>query len=345
MNRHEEPLVSVVTPVYNGEDFLVECIESVLSQTYQNYEYLIVNNRSTDRTLDIALSYAQKDHRIRVHNNEEFLEVIANHNHAFQLILPSAKYCKIVSGDDYILPDCLRQLVELAEANPSVGIVGSYQQSGSRVRWQGFEYPVSVFPGHEVCRKIFLGSQWDFGFGSPTSILYRADLVRSTDEFYPDPSPHSDTSACFRELQNCDYGFVYQVLSFERTHEQTQSSRSAQLNRYLSAGLNDLLRYGPLFLSEGQFQRLVRERLKDYHRFLAINYFGRSQGEGFWTYHKGRLAELGYPLGRFQLAKSAIGLFFEEIVNPEQAIRKLRRRVLPTAEAARSGVARNASEA
>ena len=117
-------------------------------------------------------------------------------------MLPAAKYCKMVSGDDFILPDCLVQMVELAEANPSVGIVGSYQQSGKRVRWQGFGYPETVLSGRQVCRDTFLSDSIDFGFGSPTSLLYRADLVRDSKEFYPNPSPHSDTSACYKELRD-----------------------------------------------------------------------------------------------------------------------------------------------
>jgi len=52
----EQPLVNVLTPVYNGEAFLEECIESILRQTYRHYEYIIVNNRSKDRSLDIALA-------------------------------------------------------------------------------------------------------------------------------------------------------------------------------------------------------------------------------------------------------------------------------------------------
>ena len=54
MKLPKEPLVSVVTPVYNGEKYLEECIESVLNQTYKNWEYIILNNCSTDRTLEIA---------------------------------------------------------------------------------------------------------------------------------------------------------------------------------------------------------------------------------------------------------------------------------------------------
>ena len=329
MSKHEQPLVSVVTPVYNGADFLAECIESVLSQTYRNYEYLIVNNCSKDRTLDIALSYAAKDSRIRVYGNDTFLPVIANHNRAFSLISPSAKYCKVVSGDDFIFPDCLRQMVDLADANPSVGIVGSYQQSGKRVRWQGFGYPTTVLPGRQVCREVFLSSEPDFGFGSPTSILYRADLIRSRKEFYPNASPHSDTSACFKELEKCDFGFVYQVLSCERTHGRTQSARSAKINRYLSAGLNDLLRHGPAYLRDEEYQRLLKESLCAYHRFLAINYCGRSQGDDFWSYHRARLEELGHPLRRFQLVKAAMVLIAHEAMNPGQAVMKLRNRLFP----------------
>jgi len=325
MTGDNQRFVSVVTPVYNGEKYLAECIESVLNQTYSNFEYLIVNNCSKDRTLEVAQNYAKKDSRIRVHDNTEFLDVIANHNHAFRLISPSAKYLKVVSGDDFIFPDCLKQMVEFAEMHPSVGIVGSYQQSGDKVRWQGFRYPKVVMPGQELSRQMFLNSDQDFGFGTPTSILYRSDIVRSYREFYPNPSPHSDTSACFMALQSCDFGFIYQVLSGERTHEETQSSRSAQLNRYSSANLNDLLVYGPVFLSNEEFQFTLKLWLDRYHRFLAVHYFRRSQDEEFWRYHRGRLNELGFPLKRAQLVKAMLTLIWSEIRNPEHAIRKLRK--------------------
>ena len=84
----DKPLVSVVTPVYNGAAYLRECIESVLRQTYSNWEYIIVNNCSTDATQEIVEEYAKKDSRIRVHNNDVFLAIIANHNKAFRLDFP-----------------------------------------------------------------------------------------------------------------------------------------------------------------------------------------------------------------------------------------------------------------
>jgi glycosyltransferase involved in cell wall biosynthesis len=322
MAENVQPIVSVVTPVYNGEKYLPECIESVLSQTYKNYEYLIVNNCSKDGSLEIARRYARSDNRIRVHDNVEFLEIIANHNHAFRQISPSAKYCKVVSADDVILPDCLKQMVEFAEANPTVGIIGSYQQSGERVLWHGFPYPRTVFPGREVCRRIFLGENPGFGFGAPTSLLYRADLIRKVRDFFPDPSPHSDTSACFAAMQHNDYGFIYQLLSFERAHEATQSSKSAKINSYAPANLNDLLRYGRAFLTEPELKVAVQRMLNGYYRFLAINYFGKSQGPDFWIYHRNRLQEMGFPLKHFRLVKALLTLVWKELGNPELALRK-----------------------
>ena len=329
MTLHEEPLVTVLTPVYNMGHFLTECIESVLSQTYKNFEYIIVNNCSTDQSLQIALDYARKDNRIRVHNNERFVGVIENHNTAFRLISPAAKYCKVICADDLLLPECLTRTVEFAEANPSVGIVGSYQLSGERVLWQGFEYPRSVLPGREICRRIFLRGDKTFGFGSPTSILYRADLVRSTDAFYPNPSPHSDTSACFAQLRNCSYGFVYQVLSCERTHEATQTAKSRTMDRYSSAYLNDIIQYGPWYLNSEELAHVLNRQLKGYRRFLAISYFSGSGDQEFWDYHKSRLAELGYPLTRLQLLKAGVRAILQEVANPGQAAGKLWRRFSP----------------
>ena len=323
----EEPLVSVVTPVYNGEAYLAECIESVLGQTYKNFEYIIVNNCSKDRSLDIALACAKRDSRVRVHNNEKFVGVIENHNIAFSLISPAAKYCKVVSADDIIFPESIRRLVEVGEMHPSAGIIGSYQQSGKYIKWQGFPYPRAVMPGRDICRQIFLGGNPAFGFGTPTSLLYRADAVRDKGGFYPNASAEADTSACFKHLKDSEFGFVYQVLCYERTHEQTQSSKSAQLNRYAPSYLSDLLEYGPVYLSEEELERKVNEQLEYYYGFLAVSIIG-FKGKQFWDYHRSRLKELGHPLRTSRLLKAGLIKIAREILNPEQAVRKLRKRFL-----------------
>ena len=325
MRTPVEPLVSILTPVFNGDPFLAECIESVLAQTYKNFEYIIVDNCSKDASLEIARKYAGTDARIRVHSNQKFVGVIENHNIAFGLMSSAAKYCKVVSADDFIFPEYIERMVNLAEKHPSVGIVGSYQLSGSWIRWQGFEYRRDLIPGIEMCRRVFLGGERTFGFGSPTSLMYRADLVRRSGAFYPNSSAEADTSACFKHLKECDFGFVHQVLSYERTHPDTQSTKSAQLNRYAGSYLRDLIEYGPAYLTEGELSRRIKEQLDDYHRFLAGNLL-RRRGREFWEYHRARLQALGYGIRPWMLLKAGTIRGGRELLNPGHAVGRLWRR-------------------
>ncbi len=84
------------------------------------------------------------------HSNDSLLDIIANHNRAFCLSSPSSRYCKIVSADDWLFPECLERMVELAEAHPSVGIVGSYQLSGGGKSWQDWcvKWDQVPYPSH-----------------------------------------------------------------------------------------------------------------------------------------------------------------------------------------------------
>lgn len=324
MSQIEQPLVSVLTPVFNGEPYLAGCIESVLKQTYSNWNYTIVNNCSTDRTLEIAEEYARRDRRINVCSNEVLLDIIANHNRAFRLISPDSKYCKVVSADDWLFPECIARMVELAEANPSVGIVGSYQLSGGganwkswRVRWDELPFPSSVIPGQEVCRKHLL--TYLYVFGTPTSILYRSDLVRGQERFYPNSTAEADTSACYKCLQNTDFGFVHQVLSYERVHEAAMSATCRALNSYHSAWLSDVMEYGPFYLTKEELDGRSKEILRDYYEFLVKSVF-QSRDRAFWSYHKQRFSECGHPLSYVRLATGIGSKLVDSLFNPKRTI-------------------------
>lgn len=79
----ETPLVSIVLPVYNGEKYLASAIESILAQSYRNWELILVNDCSTDRSLEIMENYAGKDARIRVVQNAENLKLPRSLNAGF----------------------------------------------------------------------------------------------------------------------------------------------------------------------------------------------------------------------------------------------------------------------
>lgn len=322
------PLVSVVTPVYNGEDYLAECIESVLAQTYEYWEYIIVNNCSTDRTLEIANSYAKQDSRIRVYTNASFVTVMENHNISLRLISRESKYSKIVSADDWLFPECVARMVEFGEINPSAVIVGSYQLSGSdtkwEIKWEGLPYSSAVIHGQEICRWHLLGKP--YVFGTPTSSLYKSDLVRGIELFFPGVSRHADTTACYKHLQNTDYGFVHQVLSFERVHQQTESADGRRLDDYSSAYLGDLFDYGPVYLSKDELERRIDEVLSDYYRSLAVGAVN-FKGKEFWVYHKRFLEGRGYRLYNTRLARAVCMKLLDMLLNPKHTIEKLLRRV------------------
>ncbi len=337
MSGQEEPPVSVLTPAYNAEPYLSECIESVLAQTYQNFEYIIVNNNSTDGTLQIAQHYAGLDKRIRIYSNDKLLDVVASHNRAFQLASPSSKYCKIVSADDWLYPECLTRLVALAELHASVGIVGSYQLSGGgavwgdwRVRWAELPVPFSatysvgsVIPGREVCRTRLLGGP--YVFGSPTSTLYRADLVRKQERFFPNSRTEADTSACYQALQESDFGFVHQVLSYERDMHVHITTQARALNSYVSSDLANLQDYGPFFLSKEEYERRFRQLMDEYYLYLASSTL-KFRSSDFWDFQRGRLNDLGHPLSYAKLAKVISGKLIDLVLNPKDTTEKLIRK-------------------
>jgi len=119
------PLVSVLMPVYNGEKYLNEAIDSILSQTYSDFEFIIVNDGSTDKTEEIILSYA--DDRIRYVKNEENIRLIRTLNKGIDLA--KGKYIARMDADDISLPNRLEKQVTFMEENPRVGLLGSFYKS------------------------------------------------------------------------------------------------------------------------------------------------------------------------------------------------------------------------
>ena len=318
------PFVSVLTPVYNGGRYLVECIESVLKQRYDPWEYIIVNNCSTDDTAEIAARYAALDPRITVVTNTQFVSMPANHNIAFGLMAPASRYCKVVCADDWVAPDCIERLVRLAEKHPRVGIVGSYQLSAGRVRWTGLPETTEVIDGREVCRRSLL-TGLDV-FGTPTSSLYRTSVVRAVAPFFPHERPYADTTACYRALQSCDFGFVHEVLATERVHEDRLTTHAERLSMGDVAYLETLLEYGPVYLSPAELARRKQEVLAGYYRLLG-GCVWMLRGREFWQFHATRLKELGHPIAWRRVLKEAAAEALTELRSPVAALRKLIRAV------------------
>ncbi|MCA1801780.1 MAG: glycosyltransferase, partial [Rhodothermaceae bacterium] len=254
MGENNQPLVSVLTPVYNGGEYLVECIESVLKQSYGNWEYIIVNNCSTDNTLEIARYYETIDSRIRVVNNDVFLNQVQNLNNSLRQISGDSSYVKMVMADDWIFPDCIQKMVGVAESDPEIGLVSSYRLVHNKVKSDGLPYSRNIYDGREIGRLYIINQRNHFG--SETSMLFRADLIWKYDPFFKEDEYHTDTSACLRILTNGKFGFVHQVLSYTRRSnvELSATSFSLKYDTYSLSHLEFLIKYGRYFLTEKEYR-------------------------------------------------------------------------------------------
>ncbi len=327
MNTIAEPFVSIVTPVYNGEKFLEECIESVLSQSYQNWEYIIVNNCSRDRSLEIARRLTEHDKRVHIHDNTEFLSSIQNFNHSLRLISSKSKYCKIVHADDWIFPECVTQMVKVAEEYPTIGVVGSYRldgtsQEGTIVLSTGLPYKKTFIPGPESAQMNLLDGP--FTIGTPSGLLIRSDLIRSKEKFYSELEFHQcvDADVYYALMQESDFGFVHQVLSFSRRHEGSITSSYGRFNAMLPSLFYCFIIYGPHFLSDAEFNTEKRKKLNDYYLFLGSRVANATDRE-FWSFHKQWLEKLGFRLNWSRIIWSVMFLFCIKAIDLKQHVRFL----------------------
>jgi glycosyltransferase involved in cell wall biosynthesis len=312
-----QPLVSVVTPFFNTAPYLAECIESVLAQTYSNFEYILADNCSTDESYKIAERYAQRDRRIRLMRYLEFVSQIKNYNRTLKEISDLSEYCKIVQADDYIFGDCLKLMVQAFEQSASIGLVSSYRLNGEYVDGSGYPYPKPIFAGRK-CGQFFLRTSINI-FGSQTTVMYRSSLVRNHQPFFDESLPHADLEKAMEILASWDFGFVHQLLSFSRVQEGSITSSILKFYPYALDRFFIMQRYASVFLEADEASRLKRVSKRVYYSLLAretLHFRDRS----FWEYHNDGLNQLGQNLDWSYLALQ-IGLeLLRKVSNPGRTI-------------------------
>jgi glycosyltransferase involved in cell wall biosynthesis len=113
-----QPRLSIGLPVYNGEKFLNRAIDSLLSQTFEDFELIISDNASTDQTEKICRAYIDQDKRIRYYRNEKNQGCAPNFNRVFEL--SSGEYFKWAAYDDLYAPDFLKKCIEVLDQDPTI---------------------------------------------------------------------------------------------------------------------------------------------------------------------------------------------------------------------------------
>lgn len=300
----DSPLVSVVIPFHNTAEFLREAIDSVLSQTYANFELILQDNASNDGGTEVAQDMARRDSRIRFFRIDALVPQVTNYNLALTRISPESAYCKIVQADDFMFSDCLRRMVEVAEQSPRIGLVSSFRLEDLSVGGGGLPYTQTVIDGREIARFHLLSHH--FLFGSPTTVMYRSTVVRERQpSFYTEGRLHEDTEACYEILRTWDFAFVHQILTYSRVRNGSLYDRMRPFNSELLDKLIVFWKYGRDFLSELEFDAGWRSIEVAYYQRLARAVLMARQSD-YWQFHRKGLGTIGLQIEPAKLAR-AIG--------------------------------------
>src|ERR1035437_56395 len=199
------PTVSVLMTAYNREDYIAEAIESVMAQTFSDFELIVVDDGSKDCTAAIAGNYTA-DSRVRLFLNETNLSDYPNRNRAAELA--QGRYLKYLDADDMMYPHCLEVMVHQMEQFPQSGIGFTL---APRKEWL---YPVALSP-QDAYRLEFLGSG---GLGNgPTFAIYRKEAFHKVGGF-PSARFTSDRTLTLTLAREHPVVFMAPGLVFYRYH-------------------------------------------------------------------------------------------------------------------------------
>jgi len=169
----DRPLVSVLVTSYNRERYLGVALESVLAQTYREFELIVSDNCSSDRSVEIARQYAQRDGRIRVSVNDRNIGQFENRRHA--ATLARGEYLKYHDSDDVMYPHCLETMVRTLQAEPRA----AFALSSSRA-WPGGPCPMLLTPRLAYEREFVGGGVFHLG---PAAAMFRTHAFRELGGF------------------------------------------------------------------------------------------------------------------------------------------------------------------
>lgn len=205
MSSNHMPLVSIVLPVYNGEDFMRISIDSCIAQTYKNWELIIVDDCSKDSTPEIAKEYEQKDKRIHYYRNETNLRLPRNLNRGFSLA--KGDYLTWTSDDNYYRPTAIEKMVDYLERTENEFVFTRY----SIINEEGKELSQTVIP------KDYKHAIWDDNFVG-ACFMYSRKVYEAVGEYDPNLFLCEDYDYWLRIFAQFSVGYIDENLYAYRKH-------------------------------------------------------------------------------------------------------------------------------
>ena len=258
-----DPRLSLIIPCYNAADYLPECINSILSQTFDDFELIIINDGSTDNSAALAIEAAHGDKRLKIFDNEENKGVCYSARRGFDL--SKGQYISFQTAKDWFYPTFFSESLEILSHHPEAGLCCShYGQIDVNGNLQSLPFAWSDVARYftpdefcEVARTSYIPGH--------TSIV-RRDVFESSGEFDPELKWHADWFSRLVIAFRHGVCFVPKALSFKRVLPQSYSSAG----RRDWAEQSELIRYVLRTLKSDAF----RDVLPYFMRFSAFSHFG-----------------------------------------------------------------------
>ena len=248
------PLISVVLPVYNGQKYLREAIDSVIDQTYQNWELIIVDDCSTDNSFEIIQEYASNEKRIKIIRNDENKKLPASLNIGFENA--SGEFYTWTSDDNYYYPQALEKLHAFLVENPKYGM------AYAKCRVLG-TYDGDFWGDTPTTPKVLLD------FPVPAAcFLYRQSIACKVGEYDTSISYAEDHDYWLRLLMEAPIGNLNEELYAYRRHEAsltiTSGDKAVILRKHL------FIKYLPLYVKK--FPELQERRCRKALDYKKLRY-------------------------------------------------------------------------
>ncbi|HUI22493.1 MAG TPA: glycosyltransferase [Methylocella sp.] len=287
-SQEKSPLVAIVTPVYNGAEFLAETLACVQAQTYSNLIHIVLDNASTDATPEIISRYSGGRVPILNSRNRETIPQRDNWEAAVRMTPKEADYFLLLCADDLLTADAIEKLVGVAESDSAIGVVGCLWTMGSdphgatSLCGTGLPKDRSVFDGRWFVKAYLVKLHFAT---SPQCQLFRRHLLDESVPFYANDEMLMDIDVSLRALLRWRYGFVHSALGFTRAHDQRITvNLNAATQAFVANWLAFIDRYGPQVMSPIDLATCRRAYLRHYLRRLLLWRF-RDRNKGLFDTH------------------------------------------------------------
>lgn len=243
------PKVSIVLPCYNGAALLGEAINSCLNQTFKDWELIIINDCSTDNTLEVANSFAEKDKRIKVFTNEKNSKLPASLNNGFRRAI--GEYWTWTSDDNLLHPTMLEEMVNYLDEHDEVGFVAADEDF---IDMEGNVIGTHILPDDLDIRlplNCYIGA----------AFMYRSDVARKAGEYREDLFLVEDFEYFLRLLDYCRLERIPKILY---SYRDNPGSLTATRQKEIA---ERLVRFRLMYLEKAE------KRLAEYPKLLVLYYY------------------------------------------------------------------------